>query len=623
MILFLRRRLAGSLFCIMIAAALLVSCRGGNEQSDLMRDIADNLSPMKVSTAQDQGALYEITQLASPQDDAALCCAGLYDESRMLLLYANPDNQGAVSSYTAQLLNLLDGKKEELASFDRTQVPGRGSDGTEGLSVLSGDPLIVFDSRCGILYRPGAAAGSVSLPSYLSDAVPYWLGGRLWLSSSRGILYEVTEEGELRTAWTLPCEFGAFTPVVCVHEGRLSFSTYSRRDPSLQVYVDVDPELGESEYYLSDINPSRFTVTEGGRLLGSSFRTKPVISVCDLSGHIKREMELPEEVLSLIDGRSSLDESDSFLAYSTFPRSLCGDWCCWGLCDDAGRPVHLYLWDTSSCRAVKWESPSRSGYAAPETADYGALTDKAAKLEERYGIRILIGANIPAAFPDYSAEACTDAAVIDGSLSVLENVLSLYPDSYFTQLKGGYYRNIAFYLTGPLHPLDVTSNISNAGAFATESNGTMQLAFDLYDDLSPDTVIHELTHAADYRFAGEGLLNEDEWNSMNPEGFSYYFSYINESGESYETAGSPENTAVSGCPADEVWFIDPYSKTYPMEDRARLMETLLSGRTPYSGCFRGLHVQEKLSFYFRFLRETLDDGSWPALTSWEEALSGG
>ena len=80
---------------------------------------------------------------------------------------------------------------------------------------------------------------------------------------------------------------------------------------------------------------------------------------------------------------------------------------------------------------------------------------------------------------------------------------------------------------------------------------------------------------------------------------------------------------MSGCPADEVWFIDPYSKTYPMEDRARLMETLLSGRTPYSGCFRGLHVQEKLSFYFRFLRETLDDGSWPALTSWEEALSGG
>ena len=151
----------------------------------------------------------------------------------------------------------------------------------------------------------------------------------------------ITGEGEIRVSWTLPCEFGAFTPVVCGHEGRLSFATCSRRDPSLQVYVDVDPVSGGSDYYLSDINPSRFTVTDEGRLLGSSFRTKPLVSVCDLSEHVKREMELPEEVLSLIDGSSSPNETGSFLAFSTFPRSLCGDWCCWALCDDAGRPEHI------------------------------------------------------------------------------------------------------------------------------------------------------------------------------------------------------------------------------------------------------------------------------------------
>ena len=622
MILFKRRR-TGALFLIIMSAFLMVCCGRENEQSGVTREITENLSSMKVDTAKDQGALYEITQLTSPENNAVLCCAGLYDESRLLLISANPDSNGSVSSYTAHLLDLLSGEKEELASFDRAEVNERRLDGTEGLSVISCDPLVIFDSRSGVLYRPGAPAGMVILPSYLSDAVPCCLNGRLWLSSTRGIVYEVTEDGELRVSWTLPCEFGAFTPVICGHEGRLSFATYSRRDPSLQVYVDVDPKKGGSEYYLSDINPSRFTVTDGGRILGSTFRTNPVVSVCDPSEHVKREMELPNEVLSLIGSGSSPEGTDSFLAFSTFPCSLCEDWCLWALCDDAGRPVHIYLWDTSSCRAVKWESPSISEYSAPETTDYGSLTEKAEKLEDRYGIRILIGANVPAEFSDYTAEACTDSAVIDGSLSVLENVLSLYPDTYFTQLKGGYYRNITFYLTGALHPLDVSNNISNASAFATESNGTMQLAFDLGDDLSPDTVIHELTHAADYRFAGEELLNEDEWNSMNPEGFLYYYSYINEKGESYETAGSLEHTAVSGCPADDVWFIDPYSKTYPMEDRARLMETLLSGRTPYSGCFRGRHIQEKLSFYFRFLRETLDDGSWPSRTSWEEALYSG
>ena len=253
MILFKRRRI-GALFLIIMSALLMASCGSGNEQSDVMREITENLSSMKADSAKDQGALYEITQLTSPENNAVLCCTGLYDESRLLLITANPDSQGVVSSYTAQLLDLLRGEKEELTSFDRAQVKERRLDGTEGLSVISCDPLVIFDSRGGVIYLPDTPAGRVILPSFLSDAVPCCLNGRLWLSSARGIVYEVTEDGELRVSWTLPCEFGAFTPVICGHEGRLSFATYSRRDPSLQVYVDVDPESGESEYYLSDIS---------------------------------------------------------------------------------------------------------------------------------------------------------------------------------------------------------------------------------------------------------------------------------------------------------------------------------------------------------------------------------
>ena len=404
-----------------------------------------------------------------------------------------------------------------------------------------------------------------------------------------------------------------------------AFRLHGRKDPSLQVYVDVDPLRGESEYYLSDINPSRFSVYAGGRLLGSSFRSKPTICVCDPSAHVKKEMALPDDVLALLspdDTASSPGSTeDSFLAFTTCPLSLCKDWCLWSLCDDSSRPVRLYLWDTASCKGEKWNGPTVSEYSAPQPVVYDGLTDRAKALEDKYGIRVFIGANIPAEFADYSAGQLEETTVIDGSLSVLENALSAYPDSYFRALKGDYYRDIAFYLTGALRPLNAESNISNAGAFATESNGTMQLAFDLNDDLSPDTVIHELTHAADYRFAGEGTLDEGLWNSMNPEGFSYYYAYIDENGVSYEFSGSPDHTAMNGCAPDDIWFIDPYSKTFPMEDRARLMENLLSGHSPYKDCFAGHHVQEKLSFYFRFLRETLGDDTWPAQTAWEEALS--
>ena len=288
--------------------------------------------------------------------------------------------------------------------------------------------------------------------------------------------------------------------------------------------------------------------------------------------------------------------------------------------DEQGCASRIYLWDTVNCAAADWEGPSETAYEAPEPVDYGELSRAAEELGDRYGVTIVLGDNIPSEFRDYTAEPATEPSVLSGSLSVLSNTLSLYPEGYFDRLKGDYFRGIVLYLTGALTPLNAASSISNASAFTTESNGLMQVAFDLYDDLDPSTVIHELTHAADYRFLGEGLLDEDVWNAMNPEGFSYYYSYIDASGVSYETAGSTEYTAESGCPARDVYFIDPYSKTYPMEDRAVLMENLLSGNSPYAYCFSGGHVQEKLSCYFRFLRDTLDDGTWPASTAWEEAL---
>lgn len=622
-----------SLFCLLLAAAILLASCGGSPHSQGKRQACENLASYEIPLSSGQGALYEITAPCRPAEGKTLCCAGMYDETHILLLEGEKAQDGTASGYSVQLLDLTDFNRKELCTFSIEEVPGSGS--SSQLSFLSADPLILHDAGSGILYRPGSSPEAVVLPAYLRDSQPYWLDGRLLLSSDRGILYEITENGGLSVTWTLPCEYGAFTPVVSGAEGKLTFSTYSRRDPSLQVYVDVDPAGGESDYYLSDINPSRFSVCSDGLLLGSTFRTKPAVSVCSPSAHVKKEMTLPDDIIALLSAEDAAPEPDStadaapdsentqnsFLAFSTCPLSLSEDWCLWLLSDEEGRPVHLYLWDTAPCKGEKWEGPSISEYAAPETVDYGDLTKRAEALEDKYGIRVLIGANVPAEFADYSAQPFEEPAAIDGSLSVLENVLSYYPDNYFKALKGTYYREIAFYLTGTLSPLNAQTNISNAGAFATESNGTMQLAFDLYDDLSPDTVIHELTHAADYRFAGEGSLDEEAWNRLNPEGFSYYYAYIDETGESYEYSGSLDHTAMGGSAPGDVWFIDPYSKTFPMEDRARLMENLLSGKSPYEECFAGRHVQEKLTFYFRFLRETLGDDSWPQQTAWEEALS--
>ena len=617
---FRRTRVVLSALCIIIAI-LLPSCRTGEPQ-DPDRDAALSLlAPLEIATGREEGVLYDLTPLFG-RDAGLVCAYGLKSRYSLLFLQREAGEKSSESRLSLRLLDLRDGSITTCAVFPAETGSWNVDSEEQDFELLSADPAVICDRAGGVLYQPLSGAKAVLLPEWLRGSEITVSGGQVWLSSDRGIIYKITADGSIETAWTLPCGYGAFMPVVSGHEGRLTFATYSLKAPAERILVDVDPQTGGSEFYLSDLGPSRFSVYADGLLMGTSFRTAPKVSVCSLPSHVKKEMQLPDQITALLRGSSAVSApSDrSFISFRTVPLAVSGSWCTFMLRNGQGYAAGIYLWDMENCPAEHWNGPSETAYAAPEDTDYGQLSREAQELGDRYGVRIVLGDNIPSEFNDYTAEPVTEPSIIKGSLSVLGNVLSLYPEGFFTDLKGKYYRDVVLYLTGPLAPLNAETNISNASAFATESNGLMQVAFDLYDDLDPSTVIHELTHAADYRFLGEGLLDEDAWNAMNPEGFSYYFSYIDGSGESYETSGSTRYTAVSGCSAQDVYFIDPYSKTYPMEDRALLMENLLAGSSPYSYCFSGEHVQEKLSWYFRFLRDTLDSGTWPASTAWENAL---
>ncbi len=615
------RRTGSALFAAVLAALLiLTSCRGGSGESDRRRALS-YLAPYKMNTEPSGGDLYDLTELTKDRDNT-LCAYALFDETHIMLLKSRGTGRDGGGPYAAQLLDLTDGSLTDVCRFDSAAPLRKDPDETGGLSIISCDPLIVYDSRNAVIYRPGAQADSIALPEWYSGACVYAEGGRLWVSTDRGMVFEALEDGTLRKAWSLPCDYTSLDPVVTGHSGVLSFAAVSIRDPLSRVLIDVDPASGESRLYRSGLTAAGFSACGEGLLLGSSFRTAPKVSVCSAQDHTCRELTLPDEILSLLNGRPlvAASEDEDYIFFQIAPRSISGGWCSFMLCDSSLHPVSVYLWDAASGRERKWKGPSEEEYTAPPVEDYGACSRKAAEMESRYDVRIVLGSNIPGEFSDYSAQPVLESGIISSSLTVLDNTLSLYPDEYFTALKGSYYRDIVIYLTGSLEPLNVYSSIANAGAFSTDTGGLMQIAFDLYDDLRPATVIHELTHAADYRLIGEGLWDEEAWNAMNPEGFSYYNAYIDENGESYEFSGRSEHTAQSGCPVPEIYFIDSYSKTFPMEDRARLMEHLMSGRSPYKDAFRSAHLQEKLTYYFRFLRDTLGDPSWPEQTKWEEAL---
>ena len=607
---------------IAVCALLLSSCRpddGGGPASERQKALSF-LEPCRVETESSAGALYDLTALTE-QEEKTLCSYGMYDETHILLLSASkrpgfgPEREGP--EYTADLLDLTDGTLQELVSFQCAGALGGFSDGTQFLEIVSTKPLIVYDSLNGMVYSPETTPSSLVLPEWLSGASVHCLNGTLYLSSERGFIYDTSPDGRLHTVWRLPHTFRTMTPVLPCRGGALTFSTLPLTGGGEAVFADVDPVSGECRYYQSDSTPDSFFSESEGLLLGSSFRKDPLLCVFDPASRTQKQLSFPADIRQRLSDGSA---GSSFVSLQTVPCSLKSGWCCWSLSNSSGRPDNLYLWDTVSATSSGWRPPEETAWAGLPAEDYGSVTSRACELEDRYGVKIVLGRNVPTLFSDYRTEPESDPDLMDGTLSVLENVLSRYPEQYFDKLRGNYYREIVFYLAGDLLPLDETANISNAGAFATDCDGLCQIALGLWSDPDAATVIHELTHAADYRFSGEGLWDDEAWNALNPPGFSYYNSYFNEYGESYEFAGSRDFTAQSGLPADDVYFIDAYSKTFGMEDRARLMENLMVSGSPYEDCYKGQHVQEKLEYYFRFLRDTLSDDTWPAATEWEKAL---
>ena len=631
---FPRRHIYIAILTVLAAVALLAtSCLSGSGSADRKKALIF-LASRRVQAEKSGGSLFDITDLAA-DPDGTLCTYGMYDETHLILLYAHgrPDSgkNKKGPGYTARLLDLTDGSLEDLLSFPFAGVPEGFSDGTQFLEIISASPLVVRDTLNNRIYMPEMTPSSLILPDWLRDTSVFIWDGRVLISSERGMLYQVSPDGALETLWRLPHTLQAPKPVVTGHENVLTFSVSPVSDPSVSVLADVDPAGGDSRLYQSSASEEEFSCADGGLLLCSSYDRTPLLRVCSPAGSWRRDLPLPDEILAAPGsdaagqaggGKAGADapHSSGFVSLRTAPLSLRAGWCCWSLSDSSGRPSGLYLWDTDSARKTAWDPPSETPWQEPAPAEYGKLSALAARLEERYDVKIVLGENIPAVFSDYTALPETDPDMIRGTLSVLNNVLSRYPDGFFTSLRGNYYRDIVFYLTGELSPLDTSYSISNAGAFATDYGGLCQLALCLPSDPDPAMVVHELTHAFDYRFSGEELWDDDAWNEMNPAGFSYYNSYIDENGDSYEFTGSREYTAEGGGPPEEIYFIDAYSKTYSMEDRARLMENLMIDTEPYSDQCGCSHIQEKLSYYFRFLRDQLDDGSWPEKTKWEEAL---
>lgn len=273
--------------------------------------------------------------------------------------------------------------------------------------------------------------------------------------------------------------------------------------------------------------------------------------------------------------------------------------------------------------------------SAEETAEESAeertidLSEAAGAVSEKNGVNILYGNDVPLTYKDYTAEALNDRDKIAAALEELDNTLSIFPPEFFSSVKEGYCEAINICLAQNLQAINDSSYIENAYAFTTVQDDMVWLVLNADRPLERGLLIHELTHVIDYRLLGMQQLSEAEWNRLNPPSFSYHNAYLDDKGTDLRISGSEEYTAPAEEEIDRIWFCDAYSKTFAMEDRARLMEKLLENAAPASNqdhtdkpdrIFSSPHVQTKLRFYFYTLRQAFENSRWPEETVWEAEL---
>lgn len=252
---------------------------------------------------------------------------------------------------------------------------------------------------------------------------------------------------------------------------------------------------------------------------------------------------------------------------------------------------------------------SRHNRDYPDEAGLIQCAALAEEISQRHQIEIRIWEDAISEQPwDYTLISEYQVPLIQNSLQELDRILSAYP--------AGFLKNAASDTgSGRLILCLVRSIVGKPDTGALGTATGLQFWDDqsnAYLAITPDQAMeqnihHELFHILDSRVLSR-CSAYDDWNSLNPEGFSYDNSYTaNLLRSDWElTTGDTQS------------FIDLYSMSYAKEDRARIMEyAMLPGQ---AHLFRSSAMQEKLRQLCWGIRVAFDLELYPETLPWEQYL---
>lgn len=239
------------------------------------------------------------------------------------------------------------------------------------------------------------------------------------------------------------------------------------------------------------------------------------------------------------------------------------------------------------------------------------------RLEAKYGVRILLSNQCadPASLCGYSITTTDDmgfsneAYEINRALVGLDRSLALYPKDFFRQFQNSMGEGgIRFLLVGFIDSGHATIGCS------FKTGDWHNIAIDVRLDTFESIVCHEVWHATEDKIVSTDTdaFTRDVWSVYNPEGFAYY-------GDASLSDPDQNRWTLFSTGNENVYFVDSYSRVSEKEDRARIMEYVMT-REEYAEALAGSPaIMQKLMQMCEAIRENFDTSQWEDVR-WEQFL---
>ena len=236
-------------------------------------------------------------------------------------------------------------------------------------------------------------------------------------------------------------------------------------------------------------------------------------------------------------------------------------------------PAQVTL-DSHLDKAEPYRFPEEKPHRCGER--YKDLRAEADSIEEKYGVRILIGDEVLdiedilfyGIVSDESDKASKFAySFTRDALKAVDDMFSRYPEDFFGRFrhngKGGLCLALCDSLTSSGGGFTAGGVTQTFGAWEIIAISSAEI-----DGQTGNALHHELFHAVEDIVSMKfGMLNDEEWETLNPEEFSYTCDY-----EGYDD-GDAGTDHICGYD-DDPYFYSEYGRVNPQEDRATLIEGL-------------------------------------------------